>query len=71
MTRRFPQFLGSSAGLTSFHTMEFDSQGNMGVGGKTTDLTLVTASNNLLIGLFEKTGYNFTWMNEITPATST
>jgi hypothetical protein len=51
--------------------MEFDSQGNMGVGGRSTDLSLVSASNNLLIGLFEKTGYNFTWMNEITPATPT
>jgi hypothetical protein len=43
----------------------------MGVGGRSTDLSLVSASNNLLIGLFEKTGYNFTWMNEVTTANPT
>jgi ribosomal protein S18 acetylase RimI-like enzyme len=40
----------------------------MGVGGKSTDLSLVSSSNNLLIGLYEKIGYNFTWMIEVTPA---
>jgi hypothetical protein len=60
--------LGSSAGLTTFDTIEIDSLGNIGVGGFSTDLSLVTASGNLLIGLFEKSGYNYTWMNQLTPA---
>jgi hypothetical protein len=60
--------LGSSAGLTTFHTIEVDSLGNIGIGGSSTDLTLVTTSGNLLIGLFENSGYNYTWMNQITPA---
>ena len=68
LTRRFPQFLGSSAGLTTFNTIEFDGLGNIGVGGSSTDLTLVSTSGNLLIGLFEKSGYNYTWMNQLSPA---
>jgi len=38
------------------------------LGGSSTDLSLITTSGNLLIGLFEKSGYNYTWMNQITPA---
>ena len=67
LTRRFPQFLGSTAGLTTFNTIEIDSLGNIGVGGSSTDLTLVSTAGNLLIGLFEKSGYNYTWMHQITP----
>ena len=49
--------------------MEMDSLGNIGVVGQSTDLTLVSSSLNTFVGLFENTGFNFTWVREFTVAT--
>jgi len=43
-------FLGSNAGLTQIKIFEFDSLGNIGFGGKSTDTTLVTASSYPFVG---------------------
>jgi hypothetical protein len=66
MQRRFPIIMGSNAGNSFINTMETDGVGNIGVGGSSTDLSIVSASNNVFIGLFEATGYNFTWVREFT-----
>ncbi len=66
MKRRFPIFLGSSSGQTSINTIEIDTLGNIGLGGISTDTSIVSSSGALFAGILEKTGYNFTWVNEIT-----
>ena len=43
-------FLGSNAGNTEITLFEFDSLGNIGFVGKSTDLSLVTASSNPFVG---------------------
>lgn len=58
--------MGSNAGNSFINTMETDGVGNIGVAGLSTDLSIVTVSNNVFIGLFEATGYNFTWVREFT-----
>lgn len=64
--RRFPIFMGSNAGNSFISTMETDGVGNIGVAGLSSDLSIASSSNNLFIGLFEATGYNFTWVREFT-----
>lgn len=66
MQRRFPIIMGSNAGNSYINTMETDGVGNIGVAGSSTDLNIMSASNNVFIGLFEATGYNFTWVREFT-----
>jgi hypothetical protein len=61
MDRRFPIFLGS-IGATKFETIELDINGNIGIAGKSTDVTLITASNNIFVGVLPNTGFNFTWI---------
>ena len=58
--------MGSNAGNSFINTMETDGLGNIGVAGSSTDLSIVSVSNNVFIGLFEATGYNFTWVREFT-----
>ena len=64
MQRRFPIFMGSNAGNSFINTMETDGAGNLGVAGFSTDLSIVSTSDNVFIGLFEAIGYNFTWVRE-------
>ena len=52
LVRRFPHFLGSASGITTFDIIEIDQIGNFGVGGTSTDLTVVSTAGNILIGLF-------------------
>ena len=70
LKRRFPHFLGSASGISSFDIIEIDSFGNFGIGGTSTDLTLISTAGNIIIGFYQNKGYNYTWMNEITPAAS-
>jgi hypothetical protein len=48
--RRYPIFLGSNAGTTIITIFEFDSFGNIGFGGKSTDTSLVSTSNYAFVG---------------------
>jgi hypothetical protein len=41
---------------------EFDSLGNIGVGGKSTDLSLVSGSSYPFVGILQSAGFNFTWI---------
>ncbi len=66
MQRRFPIYMGSNAGGSFINTMETDGVGNIGVAGSSTDLSIVSVSNNIFISLFEVSGYNFTWVREFT-----
>lgn len=43
-------FLGSNAGVTQIKIFEFDSLGNIGFGGKSTDTTLVSTSSYPFVG---------------------
>jgi hypothetical protein len=43
-------FLGSNAGITEITIFEFDSLGNIGFGGKSTDTTLVSGSSFPFVG---------------------
>lgn len=43
-------FLGSNAGVTQIKIFEFDSLGNIGFGGESTDITLVSTSSYPFVG---------------------
>ena len=48
---------------------EFDSDGNIGVAGKSTDLSLVTGTSYPFVGNLQAVGFNFTWIYDFnTPA---
>jgi hypothetical protein len=48
---------------------ELDSNSNIGLSGQSTDTAFVSVSGRTFIGLLENTGFNFTWMAEITSST--
>ncbi len=43
-------FLGSNAGLTQIKIFEFDSLGNIGFGGKSTDTTFLSTISYPFVG---------------------
>ena len=43
-------FLGSNAGVTEIKIFEFDSLGNIGFAGKSTDTSLVSTSSFPIVG---------------------
>ena len=55
-------FLGSSAGVTQIKIFEFDSNGNIGFGGKSTDTSLVSTSSYPFVGHMYYFGFNYTWI---------
>ncbi len=61
--RRFPIFLGANSGSTSITLFKHDSAGNVAVSGSSNDPDFITSS--LFIGLLKDTGFNFTWVNEL------
>ena len=63
--RRFPIFLGSTAGTTHINIFKFDHIGNIGLAGRSTDIQFVTTSSNYFVGLLEYQGFNFTWVYEL------
>jgi hypothetical protein len=66
LQKRFPVFLGTGSGITKITTFETSSIGTFGVGGTSTDATLVLTANNLFVGILESSGFNVTWMKELT-----
>lgn len=64
MDRRFPVYLGSTAGQTQIQAFEIDLHGNIGVGGVSADLSLVTSSGAMFAGMLNYTGFNFTWVTQ-------
>jgi hypothetical protein len=63
--RRFPIFLGSTAGITHISIFKFDHLGNIGLAGRSTDSQFLTNSGNYFVGLLEYQGFNFTWVYEL------
>jgi hypothetical protein len=57
-------FLGSNAGVTIISIFEVDARGNIGFGGKSTDITLLSASSDLFVGHMYEIGFNYTWIYE-------
>jgi hypothetical protein len=55
-------FLGSSAGVTQIKIFEFDSLGNIGFGGKSTDTSLVSITSYPFVGHMYSIGFNYTWI---------
>ncbi len=55
-------FLGSNAGVTEIKIFEFDLTGNIGFGGKSTDLSLVSATSYPFVGHMYQLWFNYTWI---------
>ena len=60
--RRFPAFIGSSAGATKIEVLELDPNGMIAVGGYSTDSSVFGTASSVFVGLYEATGSNFTWV---------
>ena len=55
-------FLGSNLGATYISIFEFDSKGNIGFGGKSSDTSLVSGVNHPFVGHLNQTGFNYSWI---------
>jgi hypothetical protein len=66
MKRRFPIFLGNPGYTTNIQIFELDTvTGNIGVGGTSSDVTILSTANRLFIGILKSAGFDFLWVNEL------